>query len=369
MSIAVEGAITAEQRKKVARRGERMFGSPEQKARLEWMESKVATGYSVLGSNQARDYMEEALTALMEDLLSSPTTVQEYLACMLLVHSNEARVEWMVQNVHDLIYLSNLSPIPADRRNLLHILHPLIYQHPNYAFTIIGIFSGFIPLTSEKKVRVNQALELIDGYFNVDNTEEWEEIRAWNTTDDPQAIHAIVNWVFHIEKNFQGNLDPLMYSVTNGKYKCGSTRYLYGVDMHQRAYGRSGPPVLLSPKDIQRREEENLGSYVMVELLNLARKSIGALERGEPPSKAATLALEKRLITQQSPDELAAIASLLPSGENTTPGSNAEWGLPSSEVINVLSTHATTMTWEQLTTFATLVKEYNEEWALAAMEW
>lgn len=72
---------------------------------------------------------------------------------------------------------------------------------------------------------------------------------------------------------------------------------------------------------------------------------------------------------QRSPDELAAIASLLPSGDNTTPGYNVKWDMPSSDVINALSTHATTMTWGQLITFATLVKEYNEEWALAAMEW
>ena len=249
------------------------------------------------------------------------------------------------------------------------MLEPLLTQQPNYAFTIIGIFSGFTPLIPEERDRVSQAIELVDEYLNVEDTEKWEEIRAWHAANDPQATHAIVNWVFDLETRFQSNIDPLMDSVTNGNYKSKPIRHLYGSNKHQYTYNRILLPVLLSPMDLQRREEENLGSYIMAELLNLARRSLGELEQGEAPSRVATLALEKRLIAQRSPDELAAIASLIPSGENTTPGSNAEWDTPSSDVINALSTHATTMTWGQLITFATLVKEYNEEWALAAMEW
>lgn len=215
---------------------------------------------------------------------------------------------------------------------------------------------------------MNRLRKLFDDYYNVDQTEMWGEILAWNNAGDRRAGKAITTWAREIKEDLWNEVNALTGPLRG--LDTGNVSITYHEGEYQYSGAQGTAPMLRSPIDLHRQEVNGHSAYAVVELLTAVHRCYQGVEKNGVPSKKLARSLELRLESQLGEDEKQAISSLIPSeGDEFIAGSNAEWGLPPQKVLSTLAEKASTLTWDQLSTFASLVQEYNEEWALAAMEW
>ena len=324
------------------------------------MEEEVARGNSVLDTFPAQLYMDRVMGELEEKLTTAPTTLPEYICAMAYISGGEKNhgAEKRVATRSILPMACHLGISDAFPREALPLLYFTTKDELGFPLGVdvtMGALSGALPLTGEEREYLEQSRVAMASYME-------SQITSFNPHGGSSARDEHLSaqgTPAQVRMNLLKTMAPLPHlSSTHGLgHRMGLIK--------QSSFA--------TPEDAMLKILAGAEANYFAQLIVLARCIL-------PPENKHALQLdtfnqlsqplEQQLLTQLGNQGVEAL-SLLPLNKITyysAAGAESQHVL-SDSISGVMYEQLPTMTWARLMEFATLVNEYNLEWALASYDW
>lgn len=329
------------------------------------MEAEVARGNSVLDTFPARLYMHRLLAELEEKLTTSPSTLPEYICAMAHISGGEKShsAELWETTRRLLPMVCHLGISDSFPREALPFLYYIIAGNtldlPLGMDVAVGVLSGALPLTEEEQAHLEQARAVMASYMEGENTTSSpHKVPLGRIIEFDGHLNDLSTQRSHIqgEMNLWKALAPLLHlDPTHGSGK---------IMLPHARFSTPGDAML---KIIVGAEANRFAQLIVLSQCILSPED---RELRSDTFNQLSSPLEQRLLAQLGHQAVEAL-SLLPLNKITyysAAGAESQHVL-SDSISGVMHEQLPTMTWERLMEFATLVNEYNLEWALASYDW
>ena len=329
------------------------------------MEEEVARGNSVLDTFPAQLYMDRVMGELEEKLTTAPTTLPEYICAMAYISDGEMEhdAEKRVATRSILPMACHLGISVAFPREALPFLYYIIAGNtldlPLGMDVAVGVLSGALPLTEEEREYLEQSRAVMASYMEGENTTSSpHKVPLGRIIEFDGHLNDLSTQRSHIqgEMNLWKALAPLLHlDPTHGSGK---------IMLPHARFSTPGDAML---KIIVGAEANRFAQLIVLSQCILSPED---RELRSDTFNQLSSPLEQRLLAQLGHQAVEAL-SLLPLNKITyysAAGAESQHVL-SDSISGVMHEQLPTMTWERLMEFATLVNEYNLEWALASYDW
>lgn len=335
--------------------------SNSQEDLLQAMEDQVVEGESVLSWDTSVEFMEAALREAL-DSCSPPwdaprdLLAYQYLKDRIIGKATAARALGLLPFIFQ---LGHHGIFPREHQLHLSRLIRLLDNplSPENTLSLLGAVAGILPLTPEEQLHRDRLITLLDDYFSwtppVPGSEKSVQSKSgssytWNDGSTRRELEGM-------ERSIWDAIICLMGSVPGADCIDWSERtsITYRVADHSSAhYG-------------DRDAKEIYTEYM---LFDISWSIYGLMNTlGISSARAFKIVQEGLLLQGCSPEQIEELSFM---GRAVYKDAlNSEEGAIEYPLIALLEKNLDQLTWEQLFAFSALVKEYNLEWAVAAMEW